>query len=80
MPKTPPKGSTIQVRVGDSMKQSIARYARAREMTNGEFVRYCIWTYMDSTPPDEAEEFEHPNPDASQSVERNVEIGEVRRG
>jgi hypothetical protein len=80
MPKqSTSKGATVQVRVSGPMKQSIDRYAEARGMSVGEFVRYCVWTYMDSAPPDEAAEFDEPLTGGGAS-ERAIELGEVRHG
>jgi hypothetical protein len=50
MPKTTSgRATTITVRVGPNMKRDIQAYADAREMALGEFVRYAVWLYMEST-------------------------------
>jgi hypothetical protein len=41
---------TLTIRVGPSLKSQIDAYAEAREMTAGEFVRYAVLVYMDSSP------------------------------
>jgi hypothetical protein len=42
------KPATLTIRVGPVTRSEIERYAKFREMSTGEFVRYCIRVYMDS--------------------------------
>jgi predicted HicB family RNase H-like nuclease len=42
--------NTLNVRVGPKLDRAVKLYAEAREMTVSEFVRYCLKTYIDTTP------------------------------
>jgi uncharacterized protein (DUF1778 family) len=54
MPKTEiSKTKTITIRLGPNTRANVERYAAKREMSVGEFVRYCVRVYMDSTPEDD---------------------------
>ena len=81
----PTKGSTrtktLTIRVGPNLKSQIEAYAHAREMTAGEFVRYAVLVYMDSTfvDPDEMDG-ELPPSDEEMAAQPPLEIGEIRRG
>jgi hypothetical protein len=89
MPKTSSnRTATVTIRVGPTAKDTIREYAKARDMTLGEFVRYCVWTYMDQTTlhddpeqdmQDELAEWSRKNPEASRAG-RRVELGEIRKG
>lgn len=57
MPKTlTPRTATINVRLGENTKRTVERYAKAREMTVGEFVRYVLRVYMDTTAEEERDD------------------------
>lgn len=72
---------TLTIRVGPNLKGQIDAYAKAREMTAGEFVRYCVLVYMDSTftDPDEWDGAEPPS-EEEMAAQPPLEIGEIRRG
>ena len=53
MPKGTGRTQTITIRVGPRLRSQIEEYASAREMSVGEFVRYCVLVYMDTTPAEE---------------------------
>lgn len=50
MPKKQTKSKPLSVRIGRDLRKKVDRYAAARGMSVGEFVRYALWTYMDQTP------------------------------
>lgn len=83
MPKTTThRTKTITVRVGPNLRAELERYATLREMSVGEFIRYCAMVYMDTTPADPDED---PEPGDRVSVEElaaqpPLEIAQVRRG
>ena len=88
MPKTTPhRTKTITVRVGPKLRAELQRYAELREMSVGEFVRYCALVYMDTTAADPDadlaidpdEEYQRGQRDLAQSGGALV-VGEVRRG
>lgn len=85
--KSSTRTKTLTVRVGPSMRQAISDYASAREMTDGEFVRYCVRFYMDTVDLDPEsdgiesdEEYERGQQDLAESGESRLEIARLRRG
>lgn len=54
--KTSNRTKTLTIRVGPATRAAIDSYAKARDMTSGEFVRYCVRVYMDTTFMDDADE------------------------
>lgn len=60
MPQTTThRTKTITVRVGPNFRAMVKEYAAMREMSVGEFVRYCTMLYMDTTPADPEENDQH---------------------
>jgi hypothetical protein len=85
MPKTTiHRTKTITVRVGPNLKAELDRYAALREMSVGEFVRYCALLYMDTTPADPDEEPEPVedlgDPESWGGPDQRLEVGTVKRG
>jgi len=51
MPKTTSnKSATVTIRLGPQTRELAERYAKAREMSLGEFLRYTFQVYADTTP------------------------------
>jgi hypothetical protein len=42
-------GANLSVRVSPEMEAEIRAYAHERGMSVSEFLRYCAWSYMDTT-------------------------------
>lgn len=73
---------TVTVRVGPRLRADLERYAELREMSVGEFLRYCALVYMDSTPsdPDEMDGYSAWASDEEEAANTPLEIARVKRG
>lgn len=50
----PTKPQTLTIRIGPAQRKLWEEYAEAREMRLGEFVRYAVRVYTDSTTKEES--------------------------
>jgi hypothetical protein len=78
MPKQITKPATITVRVGPNLRSSINEYAKLREQTPSEFIRYCVLLYMDSTPTNPDDDWSDDT--STNGAEGELEIASIKHG